>query len=811
MNHPPDQATDFLRRGRQRMALFKIPDRFTVRLNRGQHARRISDQYACRHQQQLYRQRLEEFSVDSALMDRVMEQVRSTREVAFASHVYHLAGEPESRVYLTDEITLQFSEQASQQQMEELVELHGLELVKALNEVTKAYVFRLTERARQNPLKLSDYLEGLDLVDLCEANIAVPSVHKYLPSDDQFQHQWHLHHEGGLHLAEGSHVEAAAAWDLHRGDRSVVVAITDDSVDLRHRDFEGIGKIVAPRDFMGRDFDPIPEASFDNHGTACAGVAVAEENAMGVVGMAPGCALMPVRTSGFLDDNAIEELFGWCHQQGASVISCSWGPAANHFPLSLRQDRALQEAATRGRNGKGCVIVFAAGNANRPVNGVVNEREWPDPTRNGPTTWLDGFVTHPDVIAVAACTSLNRKSAYSNWGEEISVCAPSSNGHPGLGNSFTYPRIRNTSFPGRGIVTTDRVGEVGYDRSDYTFTFGGTSSSCPLVAGVAALVLSANPQLTARDVRAVLEQTADKIEDPSTDPQLGHAYGTYDESGHSRWFGYGKVNAFRAVQRALELRGGGDGASEYSYTSRPALAIPDNDAKGVSDALVVEETGLLSAIEVDVNIPHSYIGDLVVTLLGPSGAYAILHNRAGGGADNLSRTYTLENTSSLGVFVKQPIKGSWRLEVMDRARADIGQLAEWSLRLRVKKDAVVRLGEAPGVTIPDNDPNGLVRSLQTESQGRVGEVEVAMDISHTYISDLVITLEAPSGRLATLHNRTGGAADNIARTYTRLEVPGFDAWKGQPMAGTWTLRVRDLAGADVGKLNRWDLTIVPEA
>jgi len=86
---------------------------------------------------------------------------------------------------------------------------------------------------------------------------------------------------------------------------------------------------------------PLPAKEQDKHGTAVAGVAVAEENGSGVVGVAPGCALMPIRTTGFLDDEAVEEIFHWAVDQGAAVICCSWGASAVRFPLSLRQRAAL--------------------------------------------------------------------------------------------------------------------------------------------------------------------------------------------------------------------------------------------------------------------------------------------------------------------------------------------------------------------------------------------------------------------------------------------------------------------------------------
>jgi subtilisin family serine protease len=146
------------------------------------------------------------------------------------------------------------------------------------------------------------------------------------------------------------------------------------------------------------------------------------------------------------------------------------------------------------------------------------------------------------VIGVAASTSLNKHSTYSNWGAEISVCAPSNNFHPLDPQQFV---------PGRGIWTTDNeaYGEGFTAHSRYTGQFGGTSSATPLVAGVAALVLAANPNLPAAEVKDILQSTADKIVDTDPDIILGVNRGQY-KNGRCDWFGYGKINAAKAVAEA---------------------------------------------------------------------------------------------------------------------------------------------------------------------------------------------------------------------------------------------------------------------
>jgi subtilisin family serine protease len=444
--------------------------------------------------------------------------------------------------------------------------------------------------------------------------------------------------------------------------------------------------LVAPLDLQDQDAVPLPQRQEENHGTAVAGLAVGEENGSGIVGVAPGCALLPIRTTGFIDDRSIEQLFEQAVQRGAAVIACSWSPASNYFPLTLRQTNAITRAATEGRNGKGCVIVFSAGNANRPLSGTVNEGQWPHNALSGPTQWLSGFAVHPDVIAVAASTSLATKAAYSNWGTSIAIAAPSNNAPPNMalpqvGTVPTGPEIRQT-LPGLGMVTSDRGDAAGYDPGHYTTTFGGTSSACPVVAGVAGLVLSVNPHLTARQVREILQTTADKIVDPNPDPQLGLSYGTYDGRGHSQWFGYGKVNAFAAVQAAQRL---GQAWRRLTQTVKveqaTPVAIPDYPATGVDSPLAVTPSGALVDLQVQVQVNHDFLGDLSLTLVAPSGAQVMIQGRTLGGQRELRQTYGLATTPALINLLGEAVQGSWRLRAIDHAPGATGQILAWGLTL----------------------------------------------------------------------------------------------------------------------------------
>ena len=687
---PPPGGSDWwgeiLQRGGEELPVMKLPDRFTTRL------RQPSDLIALRDYLQPLGVRavgggqLVEWQVTPADLENSLIRARHHPAVQFASHGYRLLTSPHTWIYLTAEVTVQFSPATSPARMAAILTPLGLEIDHPLVGIPATVVAVVTGGAQENPLKLANRLIRQPEVLAAEPNLVVETSQLYRPRDNRYGQQWHLFHQGGANLSPNSHINAEAAWDITRGSRSVVIAITDDGFDLNHPDLQGLGKLVAPLDLQDQDAVPLPQRQEENHGTAVAGLAVGEENGSGIVGVAPGCALLPIRTTGFIDDRSIEQLFEQAVQRGAAVIACSWSPASNYFPLTLRQTNAITRAATEGRNGKGCVIVFSAGNANRPLSGTVNEGQWPHNALSGPTQWLSGFAVHPDVIAVAASTSLATKAAYSNWGTSIAIAAPSNNAPPNMalpqvGTVPTGPEIRQT-LPGLGMVTSDRGDAAGYDPGHYTTTFGGTSSACPVVAGVAGLVLSVNPHLTARQVREILQTTADKIVDPNPDPQLGLSYGTYDGRGHSQWFGYGKVNAFAAVQAAQRL---GQAWRRLTQTVKveqaTPVAIPDYPATGVDSPLAVTPSGALVDLQVQVQVNHDFLGDLSLTLVAPSGAQVMIQGRTLGGQRELRQTYGLATTPALINLLGEAVQGSWRLRAIDHAPGATGQILAWGLTL----------------------------------------------------------------------------------------------------------------------------------
>lgn len=483
---------------------------------------------------------------DAGVRDELMSAIRTD---LVSHHAYHPVGDTVTRYYLTDLLVVRFQAQATDSQIEGVLSRHGLQFVKIYDSFDKTFLLRVTRSAGKNPVKLTADLHEETLVAWAEPNLVNRFAPAYTPSDELFKKQWHLKSWQGVELDPDADVRADQAWDLTRGNQEITVAVIDDGFDLGHPDFAG--KIVYPKDFADGDTLPTPSREKgDYHGTPCAGVAIGAENGKGIVGAAPGCAFLPIRFDLAADDNTLLDIFTYAGQY-ADVISCSWGPVPVYAPLhQLVYEKFSQLAASGGPRGKGAVICFAAGNFNAPISQhATTPFKWRHPVYGlleTPGKILNGNAAHPDVLAIAASNSLNKKSLYSNWGKEIALCAPSDNWNP------LDPQVR---MPGRGIWTADNeTTGLGFTSfSQYTGDFGGTSSATPLVAGVAALVRSLNPDLTAAQVRQILKDTADKITDTEPDRILGNKKGTYDASGHSEWFGYGKVNAFRALQRAAEL------------------------------------------------------------------------------------------------------------------------------------------------------------------------------------------------------------------------------------------------------------------
>ena len=258
--------------------------------------------------------------------------------------------------------------------------------------------------------------------------------------------------------------------------------------------------------------------------------------------------------------------------------------------------------------------------------------------------------------------------------------------------------------------------------------------------------------------------------------------------------------------------GGAGGGSVVTKTSQPNRAVPDNNASGIADTITVAEAIMIADLKVGVDIKHTWRGDLEVRLAAPWGEVIVLYPRAtGGDADDLRTVFDSATTPALAVWRGRSATGAWRLEVRDVAAADIGTLERWKLEITPQAAVAqtVVLEESPGTAIPDSPAAGIERALSTATAGNVGSIEVEVDILHSWIGDLRVALRSPAGTEVLLHDRRGEGDDSITTTYTAATTPGLGGLSGQPMAGSWRLKVSDHEARDVGKLRRWKVTLKP--
>lgn len=288
-------------------------------------------------------------------------------------------------------------------------------------------------------------------------------------------------------------IEAPQAWSLTRGDKELVIAVVDTGVDPDHPELEG--RVLRGYNVAA----PQRTAHDDNgHGTAVAGLLAASgKNNRGFSGVIPECKILPVKVNqpgtGGVYAHHIAQGIRWAVHAGASVINASVGVVQWEHGLT---DEALEEMADAIRYAlkHNVVVVCAAGPAVSP------------PPFPGTWSVLWDF---RGLIAAGGTDRHDRKAGCSPRGNFISVTAPSD-----------------------GVMTT-------FPRSQRHYgTFGGTSAACPHVAGLAGLLLSVKPSLRPYEVKALIQQTADRLGGGEYHPE----------------YGYGRINVFKAVKAAFQAR-----------------------------------------------------------------------------------------------------------------------------------------------------------------------------------------------------------------------------------------------------------------
>ncbi|SOE61914.1 serine protease [Streptomyces sp. OV198] len=460
------------------------------------------------------------------------------------------------------------------------------------------------------------------------------------PNDTEYTKQWDLYEaKAGMNVP--------GAWSTSTGS-GVTVAVIDTGY-VAHSDVAA--NIVAGYDFIsdtavsvdgdGRDSNPadpgdyyaanecgsgIPASDSSWHGTHVAGtIAAVTGNNKGIAGIAYGAKISPLRVLGKCGgyDSDIIDAITWASGGTVSGVPAN-ANVAKVINMSLGGSgactSATQSAITAAVN-RGTTVVVAAGNDNDNASGYS-----PASCNN--------------VITVAATGRSGSRASYSNYGSIVDISAPGGDMSTATAN---------------GIYSTLNSGSKTPSSESYAY-YQGTSMATPHIVGLVALMKSANSSLTPAQIETALKNNARAL--PGT---------------CSGGCGAGLADATKTVQ-AVASGGGSTGGTTFSNTT--ALSIPDNGSAVESSIAVSGRTGNApSALQVGVDITHTYRGDLVIDLVAPDGStYRLKSSSTSDSADNVNTTYTVDASS-------ETANGTWKLRVQDVAASDTGKLNSWKLTL----------------------------------------------------------------------------------------------------------------------------------
>ena len=462
------------------------------------------------------------------------------------------------------------------------VKLFSEDDVKLLEQMANDYEMSIVEKNRYMPLWYTLSCVNSSLDPIAAANLfhetkyfehAEPAFYMYNISqsnDTFYEDQWNLKNRGLDGGISNIDINIESAWNITKGG-NVVVALIDNGIDMEHPDLED--------NIYDVSFDAVTERPqsvvWGGHGTACAGIIGAiQNNGVGVSGVAPECKLMSISfcnvsilaAYGIYVNEAsmLANAINVAWNCDADVISNSWGGGAESSFI----DNAISAALTQGRGGLGSVVVFSAGNA--------------EP--NGNTRVKYPANSNPDILCVGALSpcgerknpnSCDGEQWHSCFGSELDIMAP------GVLIPTTYINDSGNS----SVVHS----EGGY----YHTAFNGTSAACPHVAGVAALMLKVNPELTVKEVNDLIESTANKVRADL------YSYSISPNRTNGTWHnevGYGLLDAASAVRAARPLMTISDSVKFSSVIGRVEVTGVD---------VLLENVEIKKSAEVTINAENS--------------------------------------------------------------------------------------------------------------------------------------------------------------------------------------------------------------
>jgi subtilisin family serine protease len=575
-------------------------------------------------------------------------------------------------------------------------------------------------------------------IEIAEPNYllhAIESTNVVIPNDPRFTELWGMNNTGASGGRADADIDAVEAWDLTKGSREVIVGVIDTGTDYNHPDLAA-NIWTNPNEIAANGIDDDNNGVIDDihgfsavnnngnpmdgqgHGTHVAGtIGASGDNATGVVGVNWNVTMIPCQFLGADGSGTTAGAIACInyftnlkqnHGVNVRLTSNSWGGGGF--------SQALSDAIQAG-NDAGILFIAAAG----------NDADDSDVTPHYPSAY-----NLPGIISVASTDRSDNMSSFSTYGA-VSV---------------------DLGAPGSAILSTT-------PNNSYA-SFSGTSMATPHVAGAAALVWSLNPDLSLAEMKTLLMDSGDSLAAlagktvsgkrlnvksalDAADPEPGFSLGltpaqqtvtagavaTYTLSVNdiADWQGVVNLTAtatptlpglnLSALQAtpgqnivvtapttaqtpwgtyqlaingidssgaltksaAATLKVLPTGLQDLPFENTAPVAIPDNNATGLTSVINVPNEGTVFGVTVAVNISHTWIGDLIVKLVSPTGTEYVLHNKEGGSADNIVKSWTLDN------FNGEALNGDWKLKVSDTVSIDTGTLNSWSLNIKALTEA----------------------------------------------------------------------------------------------------------------------------
>ena len=664
--------------------------------------------------------------------------------------------------------------------------------------------------------------------------------------------QWHLDNTGQSGGATGEDINVVEVWEGGNTGAGVNIAIVDDGLYLDHEDLKDRVNTSRNYDYWTGTPGGVSNLFWVNHGTSVAGLIAAEHNAVGVRGVAPGATIYSYNFVDWLDagEAEIRDLVDAMtrHRVGTQVSSNSWGfpdDGAPH-PAEAAWIAAIETGLREGDGGRGISYVWAAGNGGDPDDYSLDNSN------------LDGYANFYGVTAVCAVDHSGEKSRYSEPGANLWVCAPSH----GDGAFITTTKSAALLYPfGDGSDFTPGL---------YWGDFGGTSAAAPIVSGVVALIKSANPLLTWRDVKLILAASARKNDASDGDWEDGALqYGSdTDVYSFNHKYGFGVVDAGAAVDLAADWTNVQDQRThEVRWTGPTRFSTVINTPYTRTVTISQSSIDFIEFVEVTAEIDHDSIRDLKIELESPTGATSLL-THSGEVRDYLGRPYSFDGALRLGSakhLGESPV-GAWKLHITDEfagnggtfrefrikfyglslrpgapaapsgtsdadsllvtwsAPSEIGGSAITSYDLRhIRSDAADKAAEhwtevtdAQTSGALSHDLTGLTSGVRYDIQVRANNDAGAGPWSPTYVGSVAVAPGTPTNMAATARTSglvitwdppaSDGGAD-IVRYEIRSSVADADSWTGWQTA--WSSGDGDLRASVTGLANhtRYDVQV----